>query len=138
MGHARITPSVERDLTSFVHRLLAEQGKLAEYDDNQPRAVRCIHPLVTLLEKLEAISRRFESGHDPANFVRHYEDAARIIRGNLPDLEQGPAELYKQMHETRDLRRPIRVEDPAFQPGDGDKWGAIEKPAARQNYSLRQ
>jgi hypothetical protein len=130
VGSARVSPFVEKDLTSFAHALLRDQGKLQDYDDNQPRGVRCIHPLVTLLEKLEAISRRFEAGHDPAAFARHYEDAARIIRGTLPDLEAGPAELYKQMHDTRDLRRDIQAGDPAFLPSDGEHWAAVEKAHA--------
>lgn len=116
VGHARVTPFVERDLTSFVHDFLVAQSLFEDYDDNRPRRIRCVHPLVTLLEKLEAISRRFEAGHDPAGYVRHYEDAARIVASDLPDLDQTPAELCDRMHGTRDLRRDLRAEDPAFMP----------------------
>ncbi|HYN40774.1 MAG TPA: nucleotidyl transferase AbiEii/AbiGii toxin family protein, partial [Thermoanaerobaculia bacterium] len=81
IGNARVKPAVERDLTSFVHRELERIGRLAEYTDNRPRRVRCLHPLVTLLEKLDAISRRApHGGADPAVFARHFEDAARIIQ----------------------------------------------------------
>ena len=48
VGSARVTPSVERDLTSFVHEYLGATDRLGDYDDNRPRAVRCVHPLVTL------------------------------------------------------------------------------------------
>lgn len=130
VGHARVTPSVERDLTSFVHDFLAAKSLLDDYDDNQPRAVRCVHPLVTLLEKLEAISRRFEAGHDPAGYVRHYEDAARIVGGDLPDLEQTPAGLYELMHQTRDLRRDLHPDDLAFTPGESSAWALLEKAHA--------
>jgi Nucleotidyl transferase AbiEii toxin, Type IV TA system len=130
VGHVRVTPFVERDLTSFVHDFLAGQSLIDDYDDNRPRSVRCVHPLVTLLEKLEAISRRFEAGHDPAGYVRHYEDAARIVGGDLPELDQAPAELYELMHGTRDLRRDLQVQDLAFTPGDDSAWQALGKAHA--------
>lgn len=130
IGHARVTPFVERDLTSFVHDFLSEQGLLDDYSDNQPRSVRCVHPLVTLLEKLEAISRRFEAGHDPAGYVRHYEDAARIVAADLPALGQTPAELSARMHQTRDLRRALRSEDRALNPGSGTAWRALQQAHA--------
>ena len=60
-GRARVTPFVERDLSSFVHDALSEQGH-TEMLENIPKAVRCLHPLVTLLDKLDAIVRRFGRG----------------------------------------------------------------------------
>ena len=43
---------------------------------------------MTLLEKIDALQNRLETS-DPAGFVRHYEDAARVIRGAgaLPPLD---------------------------------------------------
>ena len=43
IGRARVVPFVERPLTSFVHDVLERRGQLAEYVDNRPRAVRCVH-----------------------------------------------------------------------------------------------
>ncbi len=61
VGAARVTPSVSRTLSSFVHHWL-DRHQPEFFDggpiDNRPR-VRCVHPLVTLIEKLDAISRRF-------------------------------------------------------------------------------
>lgn len=122
VGSARVVPSVERDLTSFAHQLLEERGLLAQYSDNRPKGVRCVHPLVTLLEKLEAISRHFVGGKDAPGYVRHYEDAAAIIRGQLPPLEAGPAALYAQMRETKDVRRDLAADDVAYAFGTGEPW----------------
>jgi hypothetical protein len=47
VGRARVVPFVEMPLTSFVHDSLARQGQLADYVDNRPRAVRCVHPLAS-------------------------------------------------------------------------------------------
>lgn len=127
VGHARVMPYVERDLTSFVHSFLASQDHLEDYDDNQPRAVRCVHPWVTLWEKLEAISRRFEAGHDPAGYARHYEDAARIVRGELPALGMTPAELRRDLEGSKDLRRALSSADPAFFPSSGMAWQRVER-----------
>ena len=76
-------------MTSFVHDELAAQGQLGSFADNLPRAVRCVHPIVTLLEKLDALHRRVPNEKaEPAAFVRHFEDAARVIRAqsSLPPL----------------------------------------------------
>ena len=95
-------------MTSFVHEELAALGQLDDFDDNRPRAVRCVHPLVTLLEKLDALHRRVPRTEvAPATFVRHFEDAARIIAGErgLPRLEgyDGPRALAEEMLAERQL-----------------------------------
>lgn len=45
---------------------------------------------MTLLEKLDALHRRFPNDNAaPQTFVRHYEDATRLVlgAGSLPSLE---------------------------------------------------
>jgi hypothetical protein len=93
VGNARVTPFVPRDMTSFVHEELEAQDQLELYVDNRPRHVRCVHPLVTLLEKLDALQKRgLRENTEPASFVRHFEDAARIIEAQprLPTLPDYP------------------------------------------------
>jgi hypothetical protein len=62
VGNARVTPFVQRDMSSFVHGYLDREGLLANYRANRPTAVRCVHPLVTLIEKLDALMPRGRSG----------------------------------------------------------------------------
>ena len=88
-GSARATPPVRRDMTSFVHDYLAATKQRTSFDDNRPMSVRCVHPLVRLVEKLDALHQsvpREEAA--PTTFVRHFEDAARVIHGSakLPPL----------------------------------------------------
>jgi hypothetical protein len=130
IGNARVTPFVPRDLTSFVHDKLAALGQLGDYADNRPRGVRCVHPLVTLLEKLDALHRRFPNDAvEPAAFVRHYEDAARIIRAraDLPPLVDYPdvAALAADMLGRRQIAALPAPEDPAFAPAREPRWDAI-------------
>ena len=104
VGNARVTPFVPRDMTSFVHDELGEQQQLTDFRDNRPRAVRCVHPLVTLLEKLDALQKRLRRNLEPATFVRHYEDAARIITAEdrlpplvgYPDVRALATEMIRQ------------------------------------------
>ena len=71
VGSARVTPHVARDLTSWVHEKLVSANLLAAFDDNRAKGVRCVHPLVTLLEKLDALQRRFPNEKvPPPMFVR--------------------------------------------------------------------
>jgi hypothetical protein len=132
VGHARVTPFVHRDLSSFVHDELARQGQPAGVEDNRPRLVRCIHPLVTLLEKLDAVGKRsLASSAEPAIFVRHFEDAARIAlaAGSLPPLDGYPdvRALAGEMAEQRQIVALPRADAPAFAPDGSERWKAIAR-----------
>jgi len=121
IGSARVVPFVPRDLTSFIHDHLAETGMASDYDDNRPHAVRCVHPLVTLLEKLDALSRRAPRADvEAATYVRHYEDAARIVGafGGLPPLleHRDVRVLAEEMTAQHQLARVPVADDPAFDP----------------------
>lgn len=130
VGDARVRPFLDRSLSSFVHDYLQEVGQLGAYEDNRPASARCIHPLVTLIEKLDAISRRFEGGKDASDFVRHYEDAAHIIQGvqGLPELAgyEGPDQLIQEMLKEKQIRRKPNATDPAFNLLMDDTWVRIE------------
>jgi len=75
-----------------------------------------VHPLVTLLDKLDAISSRFAKAKEAPSFVRHYEDAARIIlaaqAGQLPPLDHRPKELARDMLAAGDIRAVPAANDP--------------------------
>ena len=112
-------PSVPRPITSFVHEWLESRGQLADFVDNRPHAVECVHPIVTLLEKLDAITRRYHRADDvfeAAAFARHYEDAAQIIlhEPSLPPLSSPVAELASEMLHQRQIRKVVQPDDPAF------------------------
>lgn len=129
VGQAQVTPFVATTLSSFVHDWLERNGRSAEYEDARPRGIRCVHPLVTLLEKIDAIVRRFHRGVDPASFIRHYHDAARIIeaRGRLPETEMSLAELIRRMEKGKVIRPIPSADDPAFSSARSDRWTALEK-----------
>lgn len=117
IGRARVVPFVEKPLTSFVHDALAQREQLEEYIDNRPRAVRCVHPLVTLIEKLDALSRRYgREILEPDGFVRHYEDAAQIIRSlpRTPAIEQSARELAGDMLQEKGIAALPRADEPAL------------------------
>ena len=85
LGNARVTPAVERDLSSWVHDRLAALSLAGEFVDNRPRALRCLHPWVTACEKLDAISRRWNrEPFDPAGFARHDGDLSSIVAAEPP------------------------------------------------------
>jgi hypothetical protein len=132
VGNARVTPAVTRALSSFVHGHLLDLGQLSGFDDNLPTAVRCVHPLVTLIEKLDAIHRRVPNdAAEPASFVRHFEDAARVIAGEktFPKLsEYGDLRaLADDMRAKRQIAALPVADDPAFAPDDGERWRAIRR-----------
>ena len=130
VGNARVTPFVARDMTSFVHDHLEREGQLGDFDDNRPRGVRCVHPLVTLLEKLDALIRRLpREDAAPATFVRHVEDAARIVRAraSLPRLADYASvrALADEMLAQKQIATLPTSAHAAFAPNDSDRSRAV-------------
>jgi hypothetical protein len=129
-----VVPFVVVPLSSFIHDHLERDGMLGDYIDSRPRAVRCVHPLVTLLEKLDAVARRYSREVVEADgFVRHYEDAARIVLelDRLPPLETSTLVLVEDMLARRDIAKIPTPDDPSLALGDPVKRAAIERAYAR-------
>jgi predicted nucleotidyltransferase component of viral defense system len=129
VGRARVVPHVARPLSSFVHDYLAANRMLAEFEDNRPASVRCVHPLVTLFDKLDAMARRYARDVIDADaFVRHYEDAAQIVRAaeELPDAGMTAAELAQDMLREGDITTVPTSDEPALSLLDTGKRAAVE------------
>lgn len=124
-------PAVTMPLDSFLHEYLLERDRQSAHTWNLPSAVICVHPVVTLLEKLDAITRRYPRDPFPANgMIRHYEDAAHIIQrvDQLPPLPDGASitTLATDLLHHRHVRRPITADDPAFTLSDPIREQALE------------
>ena len=134
VGRARVVPFVVRPISSFVHEHLAHLGLPDDLIDNRPREVRCVHPLVTLFEKLDALSRRYGRGAIEADtFVRHYEDAARIVKAldRLPPAELPARMLAEDMIVQKDIAALPSAVDPSLVLDDPPKRAAIEQAYRR-------
>ncbi len=129
IGSARVTPFLERSISSFVHDWLHARGQLTDYTDNRSAALRCVHPLVSLVEKIDAIVRRSARGSSPATFVRHYEDAANIIfaEQELPPLERELADLIEDMLAERSIASFPSADDLAFSLDAPNRRDELEK-----------
>jgi hypothetical protein len=128
VGSARVTPYLDRRVTSWLHDHAVALGALDGLVDNRPSSVRCIHPLVTLIEKLDAMMRRWEREDlDPVVFVRHWEDAAAVIVAlpTLPACPTPPSALVEEMLAARQIRERPRVDHPAFNPRDDARSAAL-------------
>src|SRR5690606_7779643 len=134
IGRARVVPFVELPLSSFVHDVLERQNQLSNYTDNRPRSVRCVHPLVTLLEKLDALSRRYaRQTLEPDGFVRHYEDAVHIIRSleRLEPVEHSPRAIAEEMLRERTIAGLPSADEPALLLDDAERRALIEQALRR-------
>ncbi len=129
IGTARVTPFVELTISSLVHDWLKGHDRDADYEDNRPKTTRCTHPLVTLVEKADAIVRRHAHGREPASYIRHYEDMARIIqkRKHLPALEINTADLVQDMVAQGQVHAIPSPDDPAFTLADADRRAELLK-----------
>jgi hypothetical protein len=106
----------------------------SDYEENRPRLVRCVHPLMTLFEKLDAMARRYERDEIEADsFVRHYEDTARIIGAvdTLPKIEMTILDLAQDMLTKKDMRALPSPDEPALRLDDADKRAIVEKAWAK-------
>ena len=86
---------------------------------------------MTLIEKLDALRRRVPREElAPATFVRHFEDAARIIAAEerLPPLPDGrtAVDLAGEMLQQRQISGAILADDPAFAAHGGAREGEIQ------------
>jgi hypothetical protein len=134
IGRARVVPHVQKSLGSFVHAHLEQQGLLGDFVDNRPAGVRCVHPMVTLFEKLDAMSRRYGRDEvDPDRFVRHYEDAVQIIRAEdrLPAMEMTALALARDMLAAKDIGALPSPDEPALVLAGPDKRAAVENAYAK-------
>ena len=134
VGRARVVPHVQKPLGSFVHDHVEKQGLLGDYEDNRPAGIRCVHPMVTLFEKLDAMSRRYgRDDMEPDSFVRHYEDAAQIIRAEdrLSTMEMTTLALAQDMLGSRDIAALPSPDDPALVLANADKRAAVDKAYAK-------
>ncbi len=128
VGYARVDPYIERSLSSFIHDWLIDKGRIDDYRKNYPSNVRCVHPVVTLIEKIDAIIRRYDRDpFNPAPFIRHYEDAAHIIRviDGIPPLETPAYDLLMDMSDEKQIRKLPTSQDAAFLLDDSDKLEAL-------------
>lgn len=127
VGRARVVPFVERPLFSWVHDH-AEKTGMGDLVDNRPTAVRCVHPWVTCLEKLKAIARRYDQGKAAADFVRHYEDVARILAAwdDLPALDGGLPKLVADLVDEDKTVMP-KPDHLAFVVTTDDRWVELER-----------
>lgn len=130
MGSARVTPGEEKRLSSWIHDHLDTPGGDLDtaFVDNRPQRVHCVDPSVTLLEKIEAIGRRFlRDPFVPADFIRHYEDAARIAASDAVFAEARLRTLLDEMREARDIRDWPPQDHVAFDPrADEQRWAGVE------------
>ena len=113
---------------------LARLGMSDDYVDNRPPAVRCVHPVVTLLEKLDALSRRYNRDVVEADaFTRHYEDAARIIAAleRLPPIETTALALAEDMLAERSIAALPSAGDPSLLLDDLQKRASVERAYAK-------
>jgi hypothetical protein len=134
VGRARVVPSALMSLTSFVHDHLGRLGMSDDYVDNRPRTVRCLHPVVTLLEKLDALARRYSRNVvEPDAFVRHYEDAARIIEAldRLPPIETTALALAEEMLAEKEIAALPTTDDPSLVLDDPEKRASVERAYAK-------
>lgn len=89
-----------------------------------------MHPLVTLLEKVDAISRRFaREPLEPDSFIRHYEDAARIVESlkELPALEVDAAALADEMLDEKQIASGLSGGEAALTLADAEKRRELER-----------
>lgn len=128
VGDARATPSVPRDLSSSSTRSSPGSTGSGRMRTTGPEGCS-VHPLVTLLEKLDALQHRVPlTASEPAAFVRHFEDAARIVEAEaaLPPLEgYSDAKSLAADLLARHIRATPRSDDPAFALAPGARTDAI-------------
>jgi len=105
------------------------------FQANQVPALACVHPMVTLVEKLDAIGRRFiRADLEAKTFVRHYEDAVHIIRSldALPPMgDFGRIEdLFLDLLRLNQIRGLPSPQSQALTPDGSVRWLELNRAHA--------
>jgi len=120
-------PTVQRDLTSFLHDHLSELGLLGNYLENRPNNVPCVHPFLTMADKLDSVTKRYlRDDFKPEEFVRHYEDLAHLVDSadTFPTLSNDDRKaIIEQSLGSQD----ISASSPAFALDDDDRRKELER-----------
>ena len=127
VGEARVRPSLSRPISSWVHERMGREANPGRFQPNQVLALDCVHPLVTLVEKLDAICRRFTRADlEAKTFVRHYEDAVHITRSMalLPPMGDFNCieDLFLDLLRLNQIREIPDAQSPALIPDGSARW----------------
>lgn len=128
IGSARVTPGREVKISSWVYDHAVEKVPSLHALSGSCPSIHCVDPAVSLLEKVEAVSRRFrKEPFAPASFVRHYEDSCSILEkwDLLDDVELKA--LLGDLVVSGDIREWPPVDDPAFAPSADSRWISLER-----------
>jgi len=102
-GFAKVTPNRECDITSWVYEHAVKSG-LTGIIDNRALAVKCYEPGYTLVEKIQAISKKYrqqqEQGTMPQNFIRHYYDVYCLLADESVQAFIGTGQYNEHKDET--------------------------------------
>ena len=114
-------PVVRRKLSSFVHDHLLDIGLDGRYVDNRAGDITCVHPFVTLMDKIDSIVKRYErDDFAPEEFVRHYEDVGHLL-ANVSRFPALSDEIRAEVVEHCLRNRKVRPDDGAFTLTDPDR-----------------
>jgi len=135
LGEARILPSLARPISSWVHERMNRERGTNRFQPNEVLALACVHPMVTLVEKLDAICRRFTRVDlEAKSFVRHYEDAVHIIRslGTLPPMDgfTRSEDLFLDLYQLNQIRAIPNPESQALSPDGSSRWLELNRAHA--------
>jgi nucleotidyltransferase AbiEii toxin of type IV toxin-antitoxin system len=120
IGCAKVHPWQLKPISSWAADFARGQNHPLGGSDLDPVEVRCLLPEVTLLEKIDAICRRYSGSRDAAAFVRHYEDAAAIViflNGSKDASLNAVSRLYEEMVDAADIQR-LSPKSPGLQLAD--------------------
>ena len=119
-------PVVSRNLTSFLHEHVLDVGLLEQYLDNRPADMNCVHPFVTLMDKLESVVKRYaREDLVPEEFIRHYEDLAHLI-ASVDEFPPLTSEVRQEVIANCLRGRKIHPDDPAFVLDDADRRSELQ------------
>lgn len=117
-------PTIPGNVSAFVHDRL--EWPHDEYLDNRARSVPCVHPYYTLVEKLDAITKRYGRQRYEPRIARHYEDVAHVING-LGELPPLPADWNEARIVEKVLQKRIDVDHPSLLLDDPERRRELER-----------
>jgi hypothetical protein len=111
VGFATVTPNEGVDISSWALDKVEGLGQMSRFEDNRALGVKCFCPEYTFIEKLSAISFKYQKYIDekikPSNFLRHYYDIHQLLKTKRVQNFIGSKEYHdykKNFFKTEDVQ----------------------------------
>jgi predicted nucleotidyltransferase component of viral defense system len=123
VGFDQTTPNLPRTISSWAYEF-AKQNSTLSFEDNRALNVLCYEPKYTFVEKLQAVTKKYQQFKDgntdalPENFIRHYYDLYQLLERDdvqtfigTPEYKKHKSERFRGQDQSASISKALKLSD---------------------------